>query len=287
MTDDAKHKALLFLLLATLALILIAAALPRLELKPGIPLPGIADAKTAPDAEETSEVMISAGTFVRVLVIVLAVLAVALGAYAAIKGIPWRDLLVPGLTIALAALIVMAALFALQGVSVEPALEVPEVLPPEVAPAGEPLGPLPDALVWLVALGLAAALALLGTWLVYRRRAGPPAGDALRLEAEHALAALRAGGDLANVIVHCYRQMMVALQEEYGFERGAAMTAREFERLLQARGIPYEPVHQLTRLFEVARYGAQPPGPDDEKRAVECLSAIVQYARKEQGTAIA
>jgi len=70
------------------------------------------------------------------------------------------------------------------------------------------------------------------------------------------------------------------LQEEYGLERGEAMTAREFERLLQGRGIPYEPVHQLTRLFEAARYGSRTPGPDEEQRAVECLSAIVQYSRK-------
>ena len=38
------------------------------------------------------------------------------------------------------------------------------------------------------------------------------------------------------------------------------MTAREFEALLEKRGVPNPPVHQLTALFEVARYAAQAPG---------------------------
>ena len=280
MTDNARRTALLFLLLATLALILMAAALPRLELKPGLPLPGIGTARTTEHVDDTTSVTISIGTYLKALLEVIAALVVGLFAYRFIKEVPWRELLLPGLGIALLLLIVTAVLFALQGVRVRPELEAPQVLPPELAPAGEPLGPLPVELIWLVSIGLAVALVLLVTWLVYRRQAARPAGDPLLLEAEYALQALRTGRDFANVIVHCYRQMTVALQEEYGLERGEAMTAREFERLLQGRGIPYEPVHQLTRLFEAARYGSRTPGPDEEQRAVECLSAIVQYSRK-------
>ena len=92
--------------------------------------------------------------------------------------------------------------------------------------------------------------------------------------------ALRTGRDLKNVIVHCYRQMSLALQKEQGIELEETMTAREFERLLEARGIPHDPVHQLTRLFEAARYGFEQPHPGDEQVALDCLNAIVQYSRE-------
>jgi hypothetical protein len=69
------------------------------------------------------------------------------------------------------------------------------------------------------------------------------------------------------------------LRQAQGIEMEAAMTAREFERLLEARGVPRPPVHQLTQLFEAARYGRRPPGADDERRARESLTAIVQYSR--------
>jgi Domain of unknown function (DUF4129) len=60
------------------------------------------------------------------------------------------------------------------------------------------------------------------------------------------------------------------------------MTAREFEALLEKRGVPSPPVHQLTRLFEMARYAAQAPGPAEEAQALDCLQAIAQYSRKKE-----
>ena len=152
MTDNARRTALLFLLLATLALILMAAALPRLELKPGLPLPGIGTARTTEHVDDTTSVTISIGTYLKALLEVIAALVVGLFAYRFIKEVPWRELLLPGLGIALLLLIVTAVLFALQGVRVRPELEAPQVLPPELAPAGEPLGPLPVELIWLVSI---------------------------------------------------------------------------------------------------------------------------------------
>jgi hypothetical protein len=74
--------------------------------------------------------------------------------------------------------------------------------------------------------------------------------------------------------------MSLALQKEQGIELAATMTARDFERLLEARGVPAAPVHQLTRLFEAARYGRWLPEPSDEQAAFDCLSAIVLYSRE-------
>jgi hypothetical protein len=73
--------------------------------------------------------------------------------------------------------------------------------------------------------------------------------------------------------------MSQALQKERGIEMEQTMTARDFESLLEARGIPRDPVHQLTQLFEGARYGHRQPGPDEEQKAFDCLNAIVQYSR--------
>jgi hypothetical protein len=73
--------------------------------------------------------------------------------------------------------------------------------------------------------------------------------------------------------------MSLALKKEQGIELEETMTAREFERLLEARGIPPAPVHQLTQLFEAARYGYRLPTPGDEQTAFDCLNAIVQHAQ--------
>ena len=54
------------------------------------------------------------------------------------------------------------------------------------------------------------------------------------------------------------------------------MTPREFEVYLTQNGMPREPVQQLTRLFELVRYGAVTAAPADEQHAVASLTAIVE-----------
>jgi hypothetical protein len=132
--------------------------------------------------------------------------------------------------------------------------------------------------MWLVWIGLAIVLILLAVGAILWRSGQTGRGDPVRLEAQRAVEALKTGLDLRNVILRCYEQMSLALQREQDIKREEAMTAREFERLLQARGIPREPVHQLTLLFEVARYGHRLLAPEDEQKAYECLNAIVRYS---------
>jgi len=98
------------------------------------------------------------------------------------------------------------------------------------------------------------------------------------LEAEKAWQALITGLDLKDVIIKCYRQMSLALEQEQGIERKDFMTPREFENLLEAAGIPHEPIHQLTQLFEAVRYGNWQPNLVDEQKAIHCLQAIVLYS---------
>jgi hypothetical protein len=74
--------------------------------------------------------------------------------------------------------------------------------------------------------------------------------------------------------------MSLALQQEQKIEREAFMTTGEFERLLTARGVPGDPVHQLTQLFEAVRYGRWQPNSIDERRALHCLDAILEYSHE-------
>lgn len=99
-------------------------------------------------------------------------------------------------------------------------------------------------------------------------------------EAQAALDAIYAGGDLKETILRCYLQMVEALKQYRGISRDYDMTPHEFELYLEKRGLPGEPVHQLTQLFEQVRYGATQPGRQDERIAVSSLSAIISACQK-------
>ncbi len=279
MTGDAKLKTLACLAGVLILTIVIAAALPRLELKPGVPLPFQAlgtGAMLPTEAEPLLAISISA--FWRAVLGLFLVASLVYNVYRLLKGVAWtwkhvlRSLLV---TIPITLLLVgLVLILSRVRVTLKP-VELDLPLPIEVI-SGPPLGAVPRALIWLICLGLGAALIGLGLWLAFRRPAHP---DLLQQEAKRALQALKAGIDLKNVILQSYWQMTLVLKQEQGYEREAAMTTREFERLLEARGVPATPVHQLTQLFEAVRYGRRPPSSDDERQAVDCLTAIVRHSQ--------
>ena len=159
-------------------------------------------------------------------------------------------------------------------------LNLPETLPgtasalpaaPEPIVTGNSVpGWLPFASSLLVALGLT-----LFAWLVLLRLRRPaPVLDFIRREARQTLRELQAGAGFENAILRCYAEMCQILERQRGLQREQGMTAREFEDRLLMAGLPEAPVYELTRLFEAARYGAQPPGGDAEQRAVSCLTQI-------------
>ncbi|MCR4404447.1 MAG: DUF4129 domain-containing protein [Candidatus Acetothermia bacterium] len=82
------------------------------------------------------------------------------------------------------------------------------------------------------------------------------------------------GGDLRNAILRCYREMSRLLSEQRHVPFPRAMTAREFEERLRAVGVQDEHVGQLSRLFELVRYGGRASGPREEAEALDCLRAI-------------
>jgi hypothetical protein len=279
MPADIKRQTLPFLLMAVIMTVLIAAALPQFELKPGVPLPASQVGAGIPSAEQAPAVSVSINTYFEAVLEIVLVLVMAYGSYKLLKGVPWKEILAPALKIAILSMAVLCIFFLLTSVHIKSEPLAPEILPPDLKIPGPPLGPLPQGLIWLVWIGLGAGVILLGIWLIRRPPKYTQPGDSLKLEAERALQALRTGAHFNSVIVRCYIQMSQALQKEQEIELEQTMTAREFERLLEARGVPYAPVHQLTQLFEAARYGHRQPGPGDEQKAFECLNAIVQFSR--------
>ncbi len=279
MADDAKRKVLTYVLLFITAIILIAADLPQLELKAGIPLPGQQSLSEPTTTEYLPVASISISTYFKAILGVLLILVVAYAGYQLIRGVSLRNILRPSLVFALFTLIALCIIFALAHVQITLGPLEKETLPQDLTITGPPLASLPPILVWLLWIGLIASIALLGIWLIRWQAKRTLADDPLEREADRAVKALRLGLDFRNVILRCYRQMSLALQKEQGIELEETMTAREFERLLEARGIPRAPVQQLTRLFETARYGCQLPAPGDEQKAVDCLNAIVQSSR--------
>jgi hypothetical protein len=158
-------------------------------------------------------------------------------------------------------------------------------------PQGQTLSPVPVAgfvaspprwLALVAALGLAVLLAglLVGTaWFIWRhihRPATPSPLEQLAQQARDALESLRAGDDLKNTVIRCYFEMVRVLDEQRGIKRQMDMTPREFEIRLERAGLPDEHVRRLTRLFEAVRYGAKDVGENEERRAVACLTAIVE-----------
>lgn len=277
MSQVAKRQALIFLVLALTTTLVIGAGLPRLRLQPGLPLPRFQDAAPAAELPESG----SSG-FIRVSRPALVLLLICLGAfllfglYRLLRGTPWKEILSSS-----AYFLLPLALFALLALAISllPGLQDLSAvfLPAPKALEYGALGPAPPVLAWLVGLGLLAALILLA--VVVLRSRPTPALPPWTKEAEAARQALLAGENLADVILNCYRRMSQALQEDQGLVRDEAMTTGEFEGLLVAQGVPRDPVHQLTQLFEAVRYGRWQPGAGDEQRALDSLDAILAHSR--------
>jgi len=143
------------------------------------------------------------------------------------------------------------------------------------------LGQPPQFLQWIVAGCAGLGLAILAYRALRSDPAPQGAENAVLEEAVLAVQALKAGEAPKNVILRCYLEMSQSLQENRGIKRDQVMTTGEFEHLLGVRGFPPAPVHQLTDLFEKARYGELPMSDVDEVRAIESLNEIIDFCRGE------
>jgi Domain of unknown function (DUF4129) len=155
-----------------------------------------------------------------------------------------------------------------------------QTAPPPSTTVGEPFPTfVAQPAPWLVlAISVLLAALLIGIiWFVWRHsRPQRPALAQIADEAQAALTELQAGGDVANAVLRCYREMSRVISEQRGITRARDMTPREFERQLAALGLRDGHIQQLTRLFERVRYGAGRTGAREEREAIDCLAAIVQ-----------
>lgn len=89
-----------------------------------------------------------------------------------------------------------------------------------------------------------------------------------------AIADLEGGGELREVVLRCYRTM-VLLFASRGVVQAPHHTAREFEgRALAGLGVSRENITRLTSLFEEARYSTHAIGQAQRDEAISTLAAI-------------
>ena len=283
MTSSTKHKTLIFLGLVMIITALVAAGLPQLKLQPGMPIPRIENNKLViTSIEAVPSVTITISQFAKAFLALFLTGLTIYVIYRLTRGLDWKHLgsfLQPiMISLSIAGVILFLVTLLLSGTPGSTPMEMPTTRPTELATS--PLGPLPPLLLWLVGIGLLIISSLLGIWIFSSTTRRSSTMDLVGLEAEKAWQALKTGLDLKGVIIKCYRQMSLALEQEQGLERQEWMTTREFEHLLEAAGIPHDPIQQLTQLFEAVRYGNWQPNAVDEQKALQCLQAIMLHSRE-------
>lgn len=139
----------------------------------------------------------------------------------------------------------------------------------------QPLGNPPESFTrWIIAVVALLAVALLVWMFIIAVRPRLNRDNDLNRSTAAAIKALEDGQDLSDVILRCYKEMADFLNNEQGIEREESFTPREFEAALSELGVPRRPVHEITRLFELVRYGEKPLGVVDREYAIASLREI-------------
>lgn len=284
MPQNTKRITLLFLVGTLVSLIMLSGSLSNLQLHAGAPFPGADEFgsetrffATASTGNAYSLTLLK-GIFALIFLFLMIYVAARFIALVNIKR------LIRLLSV-MAAMLVLIIL--ISRIPTTPSIPRPsETGINPIAPHFEypvsPLGQPPGGLILLVLIAFIVAVGLL-VFKVWGTLLKPTdmTKQILR-EAESAMNEIKSGENLRNVIFRCYLQMTHALQEERKIERNNSMTVREFEDWLEEKGFPVAPIHQLTQLFEKARYGTQLTMKEDEKMAVESLNEIIRFCRSER-----
>ena len=156
-----------------------------------------------------------------------------------------------------------------QAVGMEQAQEVVATPPPYTPPV------IPSWLIYFVSLFVVLFFVGIGFWMYRIFRPPKYQYQSLARAARTALKDLSAGRDWDDTVIQCYARMSEALGQERGLHRQQGMTPQEFASRLEQAGLPSDPVRRLTRLFEKARYGGRKSSREDVNEAVTCLTAIL------------
>lgn len=284
MPQNTKRITLLFLVGTLVSLIMLSGSLSNLQLHAGAPFPGAGDVGsetrffTTASPGSANSLTLLKGVFALIFLFLMIYVAARFIALVNIK----RLIRLLAVMAAMLVLIILISRIPLTPSAPRPGeISINPISPPieyPVSPLGQPPGELILlVLIAFIVVGGLLVFKVLGIWLKQTWMT-----KQILHEAESALNEIKSGENLRNVIFHCYLQMTRALQEERKIERGYSMTVREFEDWLEEKGFPIVPLHQLTRLFEKARYGAQLTMKEDEKTAVESLDEIIRFCRSER-----
>lgn len=282
MTGSEKRNAVFLLTALLTAVILLAFGLPGLELQPGMPLPEMQENQVVAAMPDSGPLEpLSINRFFATFLGILLVCSIIYTIYRLFRGANWHDILaVLRIIIIVAVVATVVILVVLMAPVSEGVPEVQVVLPTPIPPETSPLGPVPPILLWVVGFALLVTGLAIAVWIYRSAIKRETAIDLVAHEAEKARQDLLLGIGLKDVILKCYRAMSMALERERGIERDQSMTTLEFEEKLTAAGVPAGPVNELTRLFNLARYGNWQPAVDDERRAIDCFETIASYSRE-------
>ena len=284
MPQNTKRITLLFLVGTLVSLIMLSGSLSNLQLHAGAPFPGAGDFSSETRFFTTSSP--GNANFLTLLKGIFALIFLFLMIYVTVRFISLVNLktlirLFSFMT-AMLVLIILISRIPVTPSTPRPSETSINPISPRLEYPVSPLGQPPGELILFVLIAFIVVVGLLvfkflGTWL---KQTGMT--KQILHEAESALNEIKSGENLRNVIFRCYLQMTHVFQEERKIERNYSMTVREFEDWLEEKGFPSVPIHQLTHLFEKARYGTQLTMKEDEKMAVESLDEIIRFCRGER-----
>jgi flagellar biogenesis protein FliO len=293
MTKQEKYRVLLLMTGVAILLLFLAAGITRMNMQPGHPFP--LEWKQPQSGGGT----LGNGTWFLVLIrgfLILCAITVPIYVFINLLTPQGRRRLLKGLIQLLVLLLALYLLSRLadtaskknQEQQARPTFALEGGQPATDGQAQNPVQQETKAPPWLdvgICLGLAFVLAILITvlaWGMYRA-SRERAGDAMaRLadEAQDAVDALQAGGNIRDTVIRCYIQMTQVLAKERNVRREEAMTPHEFEQILLTKmKLPETPVQRLTRLFEAVRYGDYHPGKREELEAIDSLTAIAEACK--------
>ncbi|MDX1687935.1 MAG: DUF4129 domain-containing protein [Candidatus Promineifilaceae bacterium] len=288
MTNKQRLKLLAYLSLGLVALVLLTAGMPNLELQTG----GILMEPLQPtlifleEGEATGE-PVFVNPFNLASLLALASLAF-IALYSAYR---WPEVRAALIVLLLFTGLILGMIYLYHTFGDPPAPPEEEVQrPPAVQEerlSQELLDNPPD---WLdpitvvVTIVLLVAGAVIARFLWRHPWKQPDRGtlEMVTAEAEAALDELRAGAAVRDAILRCYLEMNQGLRQRLGLVREEGMTPREFEEELTRAGLPHHAVQRLTRLFESVRYGRQSGTETDREEAIASLEAIIEYARAQE-----
>ena len=295
MTKHEKYRLLLLMAGVAILLLLLAASITRIKMQPGNPFP--LAWKQAPQSQGAP---FGNGNWILVLirgVLILCAISVPIYIFINLLTPKGRRRLLKGLIQLSVLLLILFLLFNLADSASKRNKELPTEQPNNVTGEGmqpsEGLTgvyeqPVTNPPPWLdvgICLGLAFILAVLITvlaWGIYKatRESAGEARARLADEAQDALDALQAGGNIRETVIRCYIQMTQVLAKERNIRREEAMTPHEFQQILLTKmKLPETPVQRLTSLFEAVRYGDYHPGKREELEAIDSLTAIAEACR--------